>query len=103
MRGKSFLAVFLLLILSAPFSLAQFDSSAVLGIVHDTSDAPIAGSKVNLINLATGVSLETTTDGQGNFQFPDVHIGHFKISASAPGFSDSVTDPFAVNVNTRQR
>ena len=45
----------------------------------------------------------TTTDGEGHFQFSDVHIGRFKVSASAPGFSDSVTDPFAVDVNTRQR
>jgi hypothetical protein len=102
MRGNSLRAVFLLL-LSAPFCLAQFDTSAVLGFVRDSSGAPIAGSKVTLVSLATGVSLATTTDSQGNFQFPDVHIGRFKVSASAPGFSDAVTDPFAVNVNTRQR
>lgn len=102
MRGNSLRAVFLLL-LSAPFCLAQFDTSAVLGFVRDSSGAPIAGSKVTLVSLATGVSLATTTDNQGNFQFPDVHIGRFKVSASAPGFSDAVTDPFAVNVNTRQR
>ena len=102
MRRSGLLAIFLL-ILSAPFTLAQFDTSAVLGFVRDSSGAPIAGSKVTLVNLATGVSLATTTDSQGNFQFPDVHIGRFKVSASASGFSDSVTDPFSVNVNTRQR
>jgi Carboxypeptidase regulatory-like domain/TonB-dependent Receptor Plug Domain len=83
--------------------MAQFDTSAVLGFVRDSSGAPIAGSKVTLVNLATRVTLVTTTDGNGQFQFPDVHIGRFKISASAAGFSDSVTDPFAVDVNTRQR
>ena len=93
----------LLLLLSGPFSLAQFDTSAVLGFVRDSSGAPIAGSKVTLVNLATGVSVSTTADGEGQFQFPDVHVGRFKVSASAAGFSDSVTDPFAVNVNTRQR
>ncbi len=103
MRGHRFLGVFLFLVLSAHLCLAQFDTSAVLGIVRDSSGAPIAGSRVTLVNLATGVSLAATTDSQGNFQFPDVHIGHFKISATAPGFSDSVTDPFAVDVNTRQR
>jgi hypothetical protein len=102
MRRSCLLAVFLLL-LSASFSIAQFDTSAVLGFVRDSSGAPIPGSKVTLVNLATGVTLTATTDGEGHFQFPDVHIGRFKVSASAPGFSDSVTDPFAVNVNTRQR
>jgi hypothetical protein len=102
MRRSCLLAVFLLL-LSASSSIAQFDTSAVLGFVRDSSGAPIPGSKVTLVNLATGVTLTATTDGEGHFQFPDVHIGRFKVSASAPGFSDSVTDPFAVNVNTRQR
>jgi hypothetical protein len=102
MRRSCLLAVFLLL-LSASFSIAQFDTSAVLGFVRDSSGAPIPGSKVTLVNLATGVTLTATTDGEGHFQFSDVHIGRFKVSASAPGFSDSVTDPFAVNVNTRQR
>lgn len=102
MRRNGLLAV-LLLLLSAPFSFAQFDSSAVLGFVRDSSGAPIAGSKVTLLNLATGVSLTATTDGDGHFQFPDIHIGRYKVSASAAGFSESVTDPFAVNVNTRQR
>ena len=102
MRRSVLLSV-LLLLFSAPFSLAQFDSSAVVGFVRDSSGAPLASSKVTLLNLATGVSLVTTTDGEGHFQFSDVHIGRFKVSASAVGFSDSVTDPFAVNVNTRQR
>jgi len=102
MRRSGFLAVFLL-VLSAPFSLAQFDTSAVLGFVRDSTGAPISGSKVTLVNLATGVAMVTHADGEGHFQFPDVHVGRFTVSASAPGFSDSVTDPFAVNVNTRQR
>ena len=101
MRRKSLFVV--ILIACASFLQAQFETSAVLGFVRDSSGAPIAGSKVKLVNVATSVTTAATTDNDGHFQFPDVHVGRYKVTASAPGFSDSITDPFAVNVNTRQR
>ena len=101
MRRKFLIAAVLLV--CASFVQAQFETSAVLGFVRDSSGAPIAGSKVKLVNVATSVTTAATTDNDGHFQFPDVHVGRYKVTASAPGFSDSVTDPFAVNVSTRQR
>jgi len=101
-RRKSFLAAVLLLICGS-IAWAQFETSAVLGFVRDSSGAPIANGKVTLVNVSTGISTAAITDNDGHFQFPDVHVGRYKVTASAPGFSDSVTDPFAVNVNTRQR
>jgi len=100
-RRKFLIAAVLLV--CASFVQAQFETSAVLGFVRDSSGAPIAGSKVKLVNVATSVTTAATTDNDGHFQFPDVHVGRYKVTASAPGFSDSVTDPFAVNVSTRQR
>ena len=102
MRRKSFLAVLLLLV-SGPIVWAQFETSAVLGFVRDSSGAPIANGRVTLVNASTGIATASTTDNDGHFQFPDVHVGRYKVTASAPGFSDSITDAFAVNVNTRQR
>src|SRR3569833_2564560 len=101
-RRNSFLAVLLLLICGS-VAWAQFETSAVLGFVRDSSGAPIANGKVTLVNVSTGLTTAATTDNDGHFQFPDVHVGRYKVTASAPGFSDSVTDPFAVNVNTRHR
>jgi hypothetical protein len=101
-RRKNFLAVLLLLI-CASVAWAQFETSAVLGFVRDSTGAPIANSKITLVNVSTGITTAATTDNDGHFQFPDVHVGRYKVTASAPGFSESVTDPFAVNVSTRQR
>ena len=105
MRGKSFflLAIIVVLWFHGALSFAQFETSAVLGFVRDSSGAPVLGSKVTLTNVATGVVVTVQTDDQGHFQFPDVHVGRYKIMAAAAGFNDSVTDPFAVDVNTRQR
>lgn len=96
--------IFLVLIaLGARLGFAQFETAAVLGFVHDGSGSPVPGSTVKLINTATGAAVTTMTDNQGHYVFPDVHVGKYRISAGASGFSDSVTDPFAVDVNTRQR
>jgi hypothetical protein len=100
---RTFFLVVLVLLLSAPSIYAQFETSAVLGFVRDASGAPITGSKVTLVNNATSVAAVAVTDGEGHYQFPDVHVGRYKVTAAAPGFSDSVTDVFAVDVNTRQR
>jgi len=101
MRRKGFIAV--LLLVCGSIAWAQFETSAVLGFVRDSSGGSIPNGKVTLVNISTGISVATTTDNEGHFQFADVHVGRYKITAAAPGFSDAVTDPFAVNVNTRQR
>jgi hypothetical protein len=82
---------------------AQFETASVLGYVRDSTGAAVPNSKVQLINTATGVSVTATTDGQGPYLFSDIHIGQYKISAGANGFSSTVTEPFSVAVNARQR
>jgi len=96
-------AIFLLFFTVTTTLHAQFETASVLGFVRDSSDAPIAGSKVQLINVATGVSVTVTTDSQGHFEFTSVHNGQYKIDSSATGFSETITDPFTVAVNARQR
>jgi hypothetical protein len=55
--------------------------------VKDASGAVIPGSKVSLVNTATGVSQDTTSDGAGVFNFPVVSIGQYQLSATANGFT----------------
>lgn len=99
MRG----CLFFLLCFSVLQLHAQFETASVLGYVRDSSGTPVANGKVQLINTATGVTVSVATDSQGQYQFTDVHIGQYKINASASGFSNAVTDPFTVAVNARQR
>ncbi len=88
---------------TAPVALAQFETASVLGYVRDGSGAPVANSSVTLINTATGQRVTIQSDAQGEYNFPDVKVGQYKIDAMSPGFSETATDPFAVSVNARQR
>ncbi len=82
---------------------AQYDTASVLGFVRDTSGAAIPKSTVSLIDTQTGRRVTVASDAQGQFNFTDVHVGQYQVDATAPGFSESLTSPFSVAVNARQR
>jgi TonB-dependent Receptor Plug Domain. len=81
----------------------QFETASVLGYVRDNSGAPIAKAGVELLNLATGVKIERTTDDDGRFEFVGVPAAQYKVTATAPGFNRTESKAFMVNVNSRQR
>ena len=84
-------------------ALAQFETASVLGYVRDSSGAPLPHSSVTLVNTATNQRITVQSDGQGEYNFPDVHVGEYQIDATAAGFNETMTDPFQVAVNARQR
>ncbi|MGA7340009.1 MAG: TonB-dependent receptor [Terracidiphilus sp.] len=86
-----------------PSAQGQFETASVLGFVHDSSGAVIPGAKVTLINIATGVETTVTADTQGQYEFTSVRVGQYRVKSSAPGFSETLTEPFTAEVNARQR
>lgn len=84
------------------FVFGQFDSGTVLGTVSDSSGAVVPNASVKLINPATSATVTTTTDSQGNYQFPNVRIGTYQIRVEAQGFSTTVAENIIVAVNARQ-
>src|SRR6267142_6371885 len=84
-------------------AVAQFDTATVLGSVRDASDAVIPGAIVTITNLEKGISTSRRTDGEGNFEFPGVSIGRYRIVAEKEGFEKATVGDVAVTVNSRQR
>jgi len=95
----SLLAVFLL----APAAFAQFDTATVLGTITDSSGAAIPGATVTLKNLGTGITAAARTDENGAYQFFNVKIGSYQVSAEASGFAKALAENIQVTVNARQR
>lgn len=82
---------------------AQFDTAEVLGTVKDNSGAVVARASVTLTNQDTGFHASVATGDGGNFNFTNVKIGKYTLSAEAPGFSRAVASGITINVNARQR
>ncbi|MBI4910120.1 MAG: TonB-dependent receptor [Acidobacteria bacterium] len=83
--------------------MAQFDSAAVLGTVKDVSGARVPEVQVTLLNVDTGVSVQTKSDANGDYQFPNARIGNYEITAELTGFAKAVVENVVLTVNARQR
>jgi hypothetical protein len=65
--------------------------------------SPSSSTTVTLKNVATGITHNAQTDEDGNYQFNNVKIGVYHITAEAPGFAKAVAESIQVTVNARQR
>lgn len=82
---------------------AQFDTATVLGTVRDPNGAILPGVTVTLKNIDTSISVNAQTDADGNYQFTNIRIGNYRVSAEKQGFSTAVAERVNVTVNARQR
>ncbi len=66
--------------------LAQQITGDITGVVTDSTGAVLPNITVTADNTDTGLSRTATTSESGNFRFPQLPIGPYKVSASAQGF-----------------
>jgi len=98
-----FLLAVLVLFSIVPSTRAQFDAAEVIGTITDQSGAVLAKANVLLRNQDNGVELRTTSDADGNFNFFDVKVGRYALTAQLDGFATFTANDVVVNVNARQR
>ena len=91
-------------ILMATGLLAQVvTTSTIVGSVTDPQGAMVAGAKVTLRNIGTGVEWKATTDGAGNYQFSYLIAGQYKVEVVKEGFAHTVSTAVALENGTTQR
>ena len=84
------LVVALLLFCLSLLSLAQTITGTISGDVTDASGAAVAGATITVENLGTSEKRTAATTGTGSFRVPDLAIGKYKVTGSAPGFKTMV-------------
>jgi hypothetical protein len=97
--GYLTLSAFLLLLIQAPRVFGQIDEGSIVGLVQDPTGAVVPGAQVTLLNTDQGITLNTTTSGSGEYTFSPVRIGHYSVSASAPGFSTTTQENLEVKLD----
>ncbi len=103
LQQPRFTRTLVLLLLTAAWGFAQFDTATVSGVVRDPALAVVPNSKVTLESVATGVSKSIVTDQNGSYTFFDVKIGKYKVKAESQGFKSAATEEFTVTVSAHQR
>ena len=80
-------------------AMAQSTGGRILGRVADTTGAVLAGVKVTLINEATGVATDTQTNPAGDYGFPQVAVGSYRLEFDHKGFKKSIQRGIALDLN----
>lgn len=89
--------VFLLVIGGGSNALAQLFPGRITGSVHDAQGAVVAGATVKLSNLDTAQERSVTSDQNGEFNFPELPLGTFRLTVSKDGFRTSVVNDIATS------
>src|SRR5215813_5510410 len=80
-------------------AMAQSTGGRILGRVADSTGAVLAGVKVTLINEATGVATDTQTNPAGDYGFPQVAVGSYRLEFDQKGFKKSIQRGIALDLN----
>jgi len=74
--------------MNQPLASAQgIITGGITGSVTDPTGAVIPNAMVKTTNEATGSVFQVTSNGEGDFQIPDLPIGLYSVTVSANGFS----------------
>lgn len=82
----SYLALILVLSIAAP-AWAQFTTARLNGTVVDGSGAALAGVTVTVEQVGTGFTRTATTATSGEYLFPELPVGDYKLTAVLAGFN----------------
>jgi len=80
---------FYYLLICASVAAAQISTASLTGIVTDPSDARLAKVNLRLLSEDTGVASAATTNEQGEYTFPLLTPGRYRLTADATGFQPS--------------
>jgi Carboxypeptidase regulatory-like domain len=97
-RSISWLVV-LFCLAGSTLVLAQGTGGRILGRVADSTGAVLANVKVTMVNEATSVSQETLTNSTGDYGFPQVPVGTYRLEFDLTGFKKNVQHGITVDLN----
>jgi len=81
----------------------QAVTGSLVGTVTDSSGGTVANAKVTITAVNTGISRTAQTNESGNFTFPALEPGVYRVSVEQAGFRTAVKDGVNVLLNTTVR
>ncbi len=103
------MSVFVLLLCLAgfiwerPAARAQAVTATLVGTVTDNTGAIVPGATVTIVETATAITRSGTSNGSGNYTFPNLTPGYYSVTVTAPHFKKESRPGVDVAVNTTTR
>ncbi|MGA7633347.1 MAG: carboxypeptidase-like regulatory domain-containing protein, partial [Terriglobales bacterium] len=76
------------------------NTGEIKGTVVDATGAVVRGAKVTIINVATGVSIVSSTNSDGIYDAPSVPTGSYTITFAKTGFKNFVREGVTLEIQT---
>jgi hypothetical protein len=89
--------------LAAALASAQTTSTSIVGNITDGTGASIAGAKVTVRNVRTGVTTTTLSTDTGDYSLPLLDVGEYEVSAESAGFKPETRSGVVLQVNEKVR
>lgn len=98
-KALAFLFTVLLVVATATSAMAQGIDGTLRGDVKDESGAAVPGTPVTVTNEQTALSRTMESSSVGTFNFPNLLVGVYTITALAPNFQKYVRTGIEVKTN----
>ncbi|HEX5283568.1 MAG TPA: carboxypeptidase-like regulatory domain-containing protein, partial [Bryocella sp.] len=102
-QGRALFTLTLLTLLLTPFcaetARAQTVTGSIYGTINDATGAAIPGAKITATDLETNHSTSATTNSAGEYVFPVLNPGTFKVTATMSGFGTMTQDGLHLAAN----
>ena len=100
--AKAWLVIVLVLALSVPYMHGQVSGGAIVGTVHDPTNALVPGAQVTARDQSTGVVHKTETNSNGLFTLPNLPPSTYTVTITENGFGNSETNGVLVAIGDQK-
>src|SRR5215510_12643357 len=95
--------IVLYLLIAVSTLLGQLALSTIRGSVKDPAGADAVDAEIKLTNDERNIQRTVRTNSSGDYEFPDVVRGVYRVTATAPGFRAFVADNIILESNQIRR
>jgi len=92
-----------LAIIFGPTALRADVTGSILGVVHDRSQAVVAGARIVATNVQTNFKQETVSAADGSYRILALPAGTYKVTVTSPGFQQYTATDVDLKVNDQLR
>ena len=100
---RSICVLLLGMVLGVGPAFSQLVSATIVGTVTDASGAVVANAKITLTETNTGVDRLSLSNESGNFTYPNLPPGRYRVIVEVAGFKKEIRDGVNLDVGSTAR
>ena len=102
-NGTNFVAASVVNFGGSALATTFLSSTQLLAAITAASVASTGTLAVTVTNPGTNISQTTTSNGGGDYEFPNLRVGTYNVAATATNYAKSQAQNISISVGNRQR